>query len=270
MRRGLVTSLAIVLAAHSLSAQPADTTKISTEPLFVKRDIFIAAGFIAATFAAAPVDKYFSERLRKDTSRLNELAEDAADFFDFMGGRGPYFIGPALYVAGKMAGNKDMADLGLHGTEAVVLGSAIVTLGKGLAGRARPYQDPDNPRNFKLNRGWKNEEYRSFPSGHSLAGFAAAAAVTAETARFWPRAKWIIGPAMYGGAALIAASRMYDNKHWASDVIMGAGIGTFAGLKIVRYHHSHPDNRIDRWLLSANVSPAPAGGALLTWSVPTK
>ena len=49
---------------------------------------------------------------------------------------------------------------------------------------------------------------------------------------------------------------MYDNRHWASDVIMGAAIGTFAGTKVVRYHRTHPDNRLDRWLLNASVSPS--------------
>jgi hypothetical protein len=48
---------------------------------------------------------------------------------------------------------------------------------------------------------------------------------------------------------------MYHNKHWASDVLVGAAIGTFAGRKVVRWHHSHPDNRVDRWLLGAAVTP---------------
>jgi hypothetical protein len=43
---------------------------------------------------------------------------------------------------------------------------------------------------------------------------------------------------MYGGAALVGLSRMYNNRHWASDVITGAAIGTFAGTKVVRYHHT--------------------------------
>ena len=37
-------------------------------------------------------------------------------------------------------------------------------------------------------------------------------------------------------------SRMYENWHWASDVVMGAAIGSFAGWKTVRYAHSHPGN----------------------------
>ncbi len=264
MRRGLASSLALVLVANALVGQPVDTTRVSTKPLFVKGDAFVAAAFIVGTIAAAPLDKYFAEKLRRDTAGLHRIRDRSADFFRWMGTPGPYVIGPTMYAIGRVAGNKEMADLGLHGTEALVVGTAFVTLGKGLAGRARPFKDPDNPRNFKLNRGWKHEEYRSFPSGHSLGGFAAAAAVTAETARWWPKTRWVIGPAMYGGASLIAVSRMYHNKHWASDVIMGAGIGTFAGLKVVRYHHSHPNNKIDKWLLSANITP---GGKLVSWMI---
>ena len=46
---------------------------------------------------------------------------------------------------------------------------------------------------------------------------------------------------------------MYSNKHWASDVIMGAAFGTFAGRKVVKYHHSHPGNRVDKWLLAGSI-----------------
>jgi membrane-associated phospholipid phosphatase len=69
---------------------------------------------------------------------------------------------------------------------------------------------------------------------------------------------------MYGGAALVGLSRMYENRHWASDVIMGAAIGTFAGTKVVRYHRTHPGNRIDRWLLNASVSPSDLGHLTLS------
>jgi membrane-associated phospholipid phosphatase len=127
---------------------------------------------------------------------------------------------------------------------------------------------PRDPHNFQFGRGLHKEQYRSFPSGHSVAGFAAAATVTEETRRWWPGTQWYIGPVMYGGAALIGASRMYNNKHWASDVIIGAAIGTFAGQKIVRYHHvANPKNRFDRWLLGVTATPDGAGGARLAWTL---
>ena len=72
---------------------------------------------------------------------------------------------------------------------------------------------------------------------------------------------------MYGGATLVGLSRMYHNKHWASDVALGAAIGTFSGLKIVRYSHNHPGNPVDRRLLSAMVQPNGNGGELVGLSL---
>lgn len=60
----------------------------------------------------------------------------------------------------------------------------------------------------------------------------------------------LVAPTMYGGAVLVALSRMYDDTHWASDVALGAAIGTFTGIKAVRYDHNHPKNRVNRWLLA--------------------
>jgi hypothetical protein len=42
-------------------------------------------------------------------------------------------------------------------------------------------------------------------------------------------------------------------------VLVGAAIGTFAGNKVVRFHHSHPGNRLDEWLVNFSIDPsAPA------------
>src|SRR5450759_3446218 len=65
---------------------------------------------------------------------------------------------------------------------------------------------------------------------------------------------------MYGGATLVGLSRMYHNNHWASDVVLGAAIGTFSGLKVVRYSHAHPDNKLDKFILGATVFPNADGG----------
>ena len=84
----------------------------------------------------------------------------------------------------------------------------------------------------------------------------------------WPDHTWLVGPLTYGGAAAVGLSRMYNDKHWASDVVLGAGVGIVTGLKVVRYAHAHPGNALDRWLLSTSVTPDGQGGALLAWTVP--
>jgi hypothetical protein len=257
----LTLTTALVLTAGSVArAQPADTTHISTAPLFTGKDAWVAAGFVVGTVALYPADRYFARKLQSTGNQSNRFLKNAASDFRFMGTPGSLYIGVGMYAVGRLAKVNRMADLGLHGTEALLIASGTVDLLKGVAGRARPELDTRDERNFKFGRGFKQgDEYRSFPSGHSAMGFAAAAAVTSETSKWWPSSTWYVAPVMYGGATMIAASRMYNNKHWASDVALGAAIGTFAGTKVVQYHHSHPGNRIDKWLLRPHVEKKPDG-----------
>ena len=260
----LVLGTAAIRSPAPVVAQPTDTTKVSTEPLFIARDLWLAGGFVLTTMALYPADRALAREIRRDPLQNNHFLRESADFFDFMGTKGSVYIGVSMYAVGRVARIERMADLGLHGTEALYLAQTLVKLVKGLAGRARPQVDIEDPRSFKLGRGFGDEDdYRSFPSGHSGMAFAAAAAVTSETSKWWPKSTWYIAPVMYGGAALVAISRMYDNRHWASDIVMGAAIGTFSGLKVVRYHHSHPNNRIDRWLLSTAVVPNGRGSLIV-------
>ena len=263
--------------APALAAQAADTgrtihrgVEAEARPparLFTVQDAYLAAGFGAATVALAPVDRQMAEELQDPRTQTNRFFRHAATGFRVLGFPGAPIIGGGLYVVGRIGHYDRVADLGLHSTEAILLGGGITSLIKGLAGRARPYVSADtSPHDFQFGRGLdRSGDYASFPSGHSTAAFAAAAAVTTETARLWPRSTWYVGPIMYGGAAMVGLSRMYNNKHWASDVAVGAAIGTFSGLKVTRYHHAHPDNRLDRLLLSAVVVPAARGGATVAW-----
>ncbi len=251
-----------VVVPPGVPAQPSeDSLKTSQEPLFTAEDALFAGGIIFATVAIAPLDKRFADYLQ-GAPQTNRFFRRVSRVVETIAQPGAYLIGGALYGIGRLSDNERMADLGLHGTEAIFAGLLVTNLIKITAGRQRPYVDIDKPHNFGFMRGWRQEQYRSFPSGHSLIGFAAAAAVVEETRRWWPQSVWYIAPAMYGGAGLIALSRMYDNKHWASDVLIGGLIGTFAGIKVVKYHHTHPDNRIDRWLLGVVLVPeGPSGWA---------
>lgn len=65
----------------------------------------------------------------------------------------------------------------------------------------------ENPRDF------------SFPSAHSMVGFAGAAALWLTNRKF--------GIAAYITAALIAFSRLYLFVHWPSDVLAGSVMGIF-------------------------------------------
>ncbi len=245
-----------------------DTTE-AHRTLFTTRDAWIAAGFAGLTIAMFPLDKYIETHLRDQTTPANRFLDQSAKGVEYITTPGSFIIGGALYAVGTLADKPAMRDLGWHGTEAVLLGSGITGLLKGVLGRARPDMFPDTrPSDFSPTSGFTVAGRQSFPSGHTTTAFAAAAAVTSEVNRNWPKYTWYVGPVMYGGATLVGLSRMYHNRHWASDVALGAGIGTFSGLKVVRYSHLHPDNLIDRIILRTTVAPDGKGGAYLIWSAP--
>lgn len=66
----------------------------------------------------------------------------------------------------------------------------------------------------------------SFPSGHTVASFAAATAIYARN-RFWGRLAYAFG-------ALMGFSRLYLGVHFPTDVLAGAAIGTASAALVAR------------------------------------
>lgn len=255
-----MTLLMLCVAGETATAQ-VDT--LPKKPMFTWRDAAILEAFAIATVAIAPLDRRFANRLQDSTVQENRAMRDFAHFVENVADPGSFLIGAGLYTYGRLRKNERAADLGLHGTEALFFGLQLGSVLKGIVGRARPYVNVDQPHDYQLLRGYeKGSDYRSFPSGHTIAAFAAAAVVTSETKRWWPKSVWFIGPIMYVGATTVGWSRMFDNQHWASDVITGAAIGTFTGLKVVHWHHQNPGNFIDRTFLGLNATPVADGTVL--------
>jgi len=90
----------------------------------------------------------------------------------------------------------------------------------------------------------------SFPSGHAASAFAAAAVLERHLGY---RLSW---PAL-AGATYVATSRLVDNRHFLSDVIMGAAVGEAAGWTVVGRHGRK----------TFAMRPVPIrGGMMLTWT----
>jgi membrane-associated phospholipid phosphatase len=216
-----------------------------------------------------PADEQFAKSLQRENLQTIDALDRAATSVEWITTPGAFYIGGGLYAVGRLTKRPNIADLGWHGTEAVLISSGITGVLKGVLGRARPFVSADtNPRDFKFAKGFSSSDRQSFPSGHTTTAFAAASAVTSEVRRLWPKYTWYVGPVLYGGAALVGVSRMYHDRHWASDVVLGAAIGTFSGLKVVRYSHAHPDNPIDKVLLRTTIAPDGRGGAYLGLTLP--
>ena len=61
----------------------------------------------------------------------------------------------------------------------------------------------------------------SFPSGHTFTAFVGAEIIRREYGKEHP---WI-AVAAYGVATVVGIMRVYNNRHWAGDVLAGAGLG---------------------------------------------
>jgi membrane-associated phospholipid phosphatase len=260
------------LALAGGTARAQTTTTAPQRSLFTWRDAVLAGGFVVATRAARPFDKSAAIALQRPERQQRWIFQEGAKIVRTIAVPGAPIIGTTMYAVGRLSHDERLAEVGLHGTEALFVGELVGTTLKDLFGRARPYVDTTgpNPDDWQLLRGLRGgTNYQSFPSGHTVAAFAAAAAVSTETSIWWPTATYVlIGPALYVGAAAVGVSRMYNNRHWASDVMLGAAIGTFAGTKVVRYHRAHPGNRIDRWLLNASWSPGDGRISLSALPIP--
>lgn len=92
----------------------------------------------------------------------------------------------------------------LAGTSATLMGVTVLVL-KNVTRVERPDRSARN----------------SFPSGHTATAFMGAELLRRE---YWEVSPWI-GVAGYAVAAGTGFFRMYNNRHWLTDVLAGAGIG---------------------------------------------
>ncbi|HYU51958.1 MAG TPA: phosphatase PAP2 family protein [Gemmatimonadaceae bacterium] len=241
-------ALVLLILNVSAQAQVQDTIFHKT-PLLTGKDALLFAAYTLGTVLVAPIDMKIANRLQYQGTQENQFLGRAATGFRLLGDPGSVVTAAGVYLIGRADGQRRVQALGLHTVESILLASSLGTGIKLLAGRQRPLYDIRNPYNFQLWRGFASDQYRSFPSGHTIAAFAFASTVTRETQFWWPHAGWYVGTVFYTGAGLVGISRMYNNMHWASDVMGGAAIGTIVGLKVVKYTHSHPGNHIDSKLI---------------------
>jgi len=145
-------------------------------------------------------------------------------------GSGLYTI-PALgilYGCGAIWKNDKAKAISLKGVEAFILSTISAQIIKQITHRHRPFQD--DPPNPDLWEGpFAPITYTSFPSGHSAVVFAVATVIGSA----YKETIWV--PVLcYSIAGMTALSRIYDNKHWASDVLFGSVLGFAIGKTVYR------------------------------------
>ena len=226
-------------------------------PLHAGENLFNSAGAIkeelgrlgseGKLFLKAPVDPYlaqtgaaaglftlayvFDKELSSNGSHhgvlrgITDVGSDASNPFLHLG------VAAAVYTAGAASGNDGVMELGEEMGEALVLADSATFVLKGGIGRGRPYQTESKSsfRPFQFRGG-----YDSLPSMHTASSFALAHVAASHSESLTAKL------ACYAAAGVAGFSRVYQGKHWASDVLVGAAIGELAGNAVTRYRPLQP------------------------------
>ncbi|MRR56463.1 MAG: phosphatase PAP2 family protein [Deltaproteobacteria bacterium] len=136
-------------------------------------------------------------------------------------------LAAAVYGGGRLASSAEWQETGMMLGEAVVLADATSFILKQTIGRGRPFASNDKgsfrPLQFK-------SDYDSLPSMHTASSFALASVMASKTDNLAGKALY------YLGATFVGFSRIQKDKHWASDIILGAAIGELCGRVVTNYH----------------------------------
>jgi hypothetical protein len=175
-----------------------------------KQNLYLT--LIGGSLAAAvhPADQGFNVRLRSHYDTVNAAFAPGKYV-----GNTPEQVAASIgtYAFGRLFDKPKVAHLGMDLVQAQILSELLVEPIKFATRRTRP----------------DNSDRRSFPSGHAAVTFATATVI--ERHLGWRKS--LLG---YTIASYVAASRLHDNRHYLSDVVFGAAVGSIAGRTVV--HHA--------------------------------
>lgn len=201
-----------------------DTRDWVTAPMrWEGRDWLKLAGFAGLTATATLLDGPVNDWMQSNRSDgLDQVTKYGLEPL------GNYYALAAMgmfYSYGLLADNPRSRSTGLMMAESFVVSGVLVRIPKYLAGRVRPDAwDSRGPHD------WQGPfNGTSFPSGHTTSAFAVASVVAWQ----YRDTPWVPLTA-YTLATLAGLSRIYDNRHWVSDVVAGAIFGTVSGRFISR------------------------------------
>lgn len=213
----LVLSLMLGLSAFGgaapATAQEADAN--SDDHLSIRWWHPLAAGgAVAALFLLdEPVQEFLQDHQSPFQSDLADIAKE--------------FHAPEVFLVGSVGAMSlglvtheyELAETGVQILASYGLSSGMMIATKWAFGRSRPSETPDDVTNFDAFGGGSGS---SFPSGAAAVTFALATTL-ADAIDRTP-----ITIVLYTGAALNSWSRLYTDRHWLSDVALGALYGVTA------------------------------------------
>lgn len=124
--------------------------------------------------------------------------------------------------------------------ETMVANISVTYISKSLAERLRPYTyNPDAPMEKKLSA----EARKSFFSGHTSTAFASAVFLSTVYADYFPNSSWrpVVWAVSLAAAGTVAFLRVEAGRHFPTDVLVGALVGSAIGYAIPALHRADAD-----------------------------
>jgi membrane-associated phospholipid phosphatase len=208
---------------------------------FDSRDFMITGIIIGSTALSFALDN----SIRNDMRRMHSSSMDNIMNVGEKLGAARYglALSGVLYIGGHFVQEPELRKTGLMLAEAIFLNGITTEVLKVVIGRSRPFR---NEGNNDLDFFRINDEDNSLPSGHTSTAFTIATVLSQRIDNTFASI------ALYSFAGLTAIQRIYADRHWFSDVVLGAAIGTIVGLKVVKLNSEY-DNQISS--VKMNVYP---------------
>jgi len=203
-----------------------DTKEVFIAPAhWNTRDWMVLGGIAAGIGTVAAFDQDIERAIRRSR---NDTMTSIFDNVQPLGNEYAIGIVGSFYIYGEFFKDPRAKTTALDSIAATAIASGIVTNSfKYVIGRGRP-TDGHGAYNFRPFSGQD-----SFSSGHTTEAFALASVISEHYDSLWVQV-----PA-YGLASAVGYARLNNNRHWPSDVLAGATIGTFVGKTVVHFNRKH-------------------------------
>ena len=203
-----------------------DVREVFTAPArWDTRDWLIAGGVVAGIGTVAVFDEDIERAIR---THRNDTLTTIFDNVQPLGNEYAIGVIGTFYIAGEIFKDPRAKNTALDAISASAIASGIIDNAlKYVVGRGRP-TDNQGAYNFQPFSGRD-----SFASGHATEAFALASVISEHYNTPW------VQFTSYGLASMVGYARLNNNRHWPSDVLAGAVIGTFVGKTVVHFNQNH-------------------------------
>ena len=192
-------------------------------------------GLVAGTYLTMQLDETIRAEMLKDRSYV----DSPIMIFGTMYGEPltSLAIGTLFIVHGAANDNRPNEKLGFEILQSMGYTVGFTSIAKISFGRARPSVAKTASEFYPVT--FDDNDHWSFFSGHTSLAFSLSTVISANVkGDFWKAVSFV--PAFVTGF-----SRVYHNRHWTSDVLMGAAVGYFVGRFLTNLHERHEEeNRL--------------------------